>query len=152
MFGVDSTELLIIALAALVFIGPKELPGAMRQVGRWVGRARAHARHFTAGIENMMREAELEEMETRWRQENERIMREHPFASPYPGASDAVSGPLPPPDPPLSPDPQLPPEAVPSPAPQPVSEGERSPPAASLTPDEPGLPLPDPEHHRRELP
>ena len=86
MFGVDSLELFIIAVAALIFIGPKDLPVAMRTVGRWVGRIRAHARHFTAGIENMMREAELEEMEKKWREENERIMREYPMALPYPGA------------------------------------------------------------------
>ncbi len=86
MFGVDSLELFIVAIAALIFIGPKDLPVAMRTVGRWVGRVRAHARHFTAGIENMMREAELEEMEKKWREENERIMREHPIALPYPGA------------------------------------------------------------------
>ena len=136
MFGVDSTELLIIALAALVFIGPKELPTAMRTVGKWVGRARAHARHFTAGIENMMREAELEEMEKRWREENERIMREHPMAAPYPGASEAVSGPVPPIDPPLPP----------------ATLDDRQPPAASFAPDEPALPLPFPEHHQRKLP
>ena len=86
MFGVDSLELFIVAIAALIFIGPKDLPVAMRTVGRWVGRIRAHARHFTAGIENMMREAELEEMEKKWREENERIMREYPVALPYPGA------------------------------------------------------------------
>ena len=94
MFGVDSLELFIVAIAALVFIGPKDLPVAMRTVGRWVGRIRAHARHFTSGIENMMREAELEEMEKKWREENERIMREHPMALPYPGAaSDLASHP-----------------------------------------------------------
>ena len=48
MFGVDTTELLIVAVAALIFIGPKELPGAMRTLGRWIGGARAHARHFNA--------------------------------------------------------------------------------------------------------
>jgi sec-independent protein translocase protein TatB len=140
MFGVDTTELLIIALAALVFIGPKELPTAMRTVGRWVGRARAHARHFTAGIENMMREAELEEMEKRWREENERIMRDHPVAAPYPGASDFAS--------PLvtSVEPPSPPEPV-----TPVVAEAPAPPAATLN-DEPALPLPEPEHHRRELP
>ena len=37
MFGVDSTELVIIAVAALIFIGPKDLPVALRTVGRWVG-------------------------------------------------------------------------------------------------------------------
>ena len=81
MFGVDTSELLIVAVFALLFIGPKELPTTMRTVGRWVGRARAHARHFTAGIENMMREAELEEMEKRWAAENARIMAEHPATS-----------------------------------------------------------------------
>nr|WP_314442906.1 twin-arginine translocase subunit TatB [uncultured Sphingomonas sp.] len=132
MFGVDSTELLIIALAALIFIGPKELPTAMRTVGRWVGRARAHARHFTAGIENMMREAELEEMEKRWREENERIMREHPVAVPYAGASESLGSPVPP-------------------AVEPVVDDDRQPPTQSLG-DEPALPLPEPEHHKRELP
>ena len=94
MFGVDTTELLLIAVAALIFIGPKELPTAMRTVGRFVGRVRAHARYFTAGIENMMREAELEEMEKKWREENERIMRAYPPDAHYP---DPPAPPLPPP-------------------------------------------------------
>jgi sec-independent protein translocase protein TatB len=42
------------------------------------------ARHFTSGIENMVREAELEEMEKRWREENERIMQLHPPDAHYP--------------------------------------------------------------------
>jgi sec-independent protein translocase protein TatB len=50
----------------------------MRTVGRWVAKVRGMARHFTSGIETMMREAELEEMEKKWREENERIMREYP--------------------------------------------------------------------------
>ena len=78
MFGVDTSELLLIAVVALVFIGPKDLPRAMRTVGRWVGKIRGMARHFNTGIEAMVREAELEEMEKQWRAENERIMREFP--------------------------------------------------------------------------
>lgn len=78
MFGVDTTEFLIVAVLALLFIGPKELPAAMRTVGRWVGKVRGMARHFTSGFEEMVREAELEEMERRWREENDRIMREYP--------------------------------------------------------------------------
>ena len=78
MFGVDTTEFLIVAVAALLFIGPKELPATMRTVGRWVGKARGMARHFSAGIDAVIREAELEEMEKSWRAENERIMREYP--------------------------------------------------------------------------
>ncbi len=79
MFGVDSIELIIVAIAALLFIGPKELPATMRAVGRWVGKIRGMARHFTAGIDAVIREAELEEMDRKWREENERIMREHPL-------------------------------------------------------------------------
>ena len=96
MFGVDTTELLIIAVAALIFIGPKDLPRVMRTVGYWVGRARGMARHFTAGVETMMREAELEEMEKKWREENERIMALHPPGADYPDPPPPP--PLPPPD------------------------------------------------------
>ena len=78
MFGVDTTEFIIVAIAALLFIGPKELPGAMRAMGRWIGKVRGMARHFHTGVEAMIREAELEEMEKKWREENERIMREYP--------------------------------------------------------------------------
>jgi sec-independent protein translocase protein TatB len=45
---------------------------------------RGMARHFTSGIENMVREAELEEMEKKWREENERIMQLHPPGADYP--------------------------------------------------------------------
>ena len=84
MFGVDSSELAVVAILALIFIGPKDLPKVMRTVGYWVGRVRGMARHFTAGIENMVREAELEEMEQKWREENERIMKMHPPTANYP--------------------------------------------------------------------
>jgi sec-independent protein translocase protein TatB len=84
MFGVDSTEFAIVAILALIFIGPKDLPKVMRTVGYWVGRIRGMARHFTSGLENMMREAELEDMEKKWREENERIMRLHPANAEYP--------------------------------------------------------------------
>jgi sec-independent protein translocase protein TatB len=78
MFDIAPTELLIVALVALVVIGPKDLPKVMRTVGHWVGRARGMARHFRSGIDTMIREAELEEMEKKWKEENERIMREFP--------------------------------------------------------------------------
>lgn len=97
MFGVDTSELLLIAIAALIFIGPKDLPFAMRAVGRWVGKIRGMARHFHSGVETMIREAELEEMEKKWREENERIMREYPA---LPSASSAT----PPDEPPAAPD------------------------------------------------
>ena len=82
MFGIGYSELLLIAIVGLVVIGPKDLPRVMRTVGQWVGRAQGMARHFRAGIDTMIRESELEEMEKKWREENERIMREHPLLSP----------------------------------------------------------------------
>jgi sec-independent protein translocase protein TatB len=92
MFDIGYSELLLIAVVALIVIGPKDLPNVMRTVGKWVGKARGMARHFRSGVDTMMREAELEEMEKKWREDNERIMREHPltqsFADPL-----ALSGP-----------------------------------------------------------
>lgn len=82
MFDIAPTELLIVALVALVVIGPKDLPRVMRTVGNWVGKARGMARHFRSGLDTMMREAELEEMEKKWKADNERIMREFPSAAP----------------------------------------------------------------------
>jgi sec-independent protein translocase protein TatB len=49
----------------------------MRVVGRFVGKARGMASHFRSGFDAMVREAELEEMEKKWKEENARIMREH---------------------------------------------------------------------------
>jgi sec-independent protein translocase protein TatB len=78
MFDIAPTELLLVAVVALVVIGPKDLPRAMRFVGQWVGKARGVARHFRSGIDEMIRQSELEDMEKKWAAENERIMREHP--------------------------------------------------------------------------
>lgn len=78
MFDVAPTELLLVVVVALVVIGPKDLPKAMRFVGKWMGKARGMARHFRSGLDTMMREAELEELEKQWREQNEAIMREFP--------------------------------------------------------------------------
>lgn len=75
MFGIDSSELMLIALVALLVIGPKDLPKAMRWVGQWVGKARAMSRHMRSGFDAMMREAEMEEMQKLWAQQNEAIMK-----------------------------------------------------------------------------
>lgn len=100
MFDIAPSEFLLVAFVALVVIGPKDLPKAMRVLGYWVGRARAVGRQFRNGFDEMVREAELEEMEKKWKAENERIMREHPFAPPPPAipalpdhASAADTGP-----------------------------------------------------------
>ena len=87
MFGIDFNEFLVIAVVALVVIGPKDLPRVMRTVGHWVGRARGMAGHFRAGVDNMIRESELADMEKKWKEENARIMREHPA----PAETDAAA-------------------------------------------------------------
>jgi sec-independent protein translocase protein TatB len=94
MFDVAPTELLLVAVVALVVIGPKDLPKAMRFVGHWVGRARGVARHFRSGFDEMVRQAELEEMEKKWAAENARIMAEHP-----PEVTHTEMTPLPAPEP-----------------------------------------------------
>ena len=119
MFGVDTSELLILAVLALIFIGPKDLPMALRTVGRWVGQVRGMARHFQSGVEAMIREAELEEMEKKWREENDRIMREYP-ALVEQSAETPADVPMPEPRLPLEddiPDPLSPPPAA-EPAPE----------------------------------
>lgn len=142
MFGVDSSELFLVAVLALIFIGPKELPATMRTVGRWVGKVRAHARHFTSGIETMMREAELEEMEKKWREENDRIMREYPVALPYPGAPVEAGSTVP-----------LVPGEVEARPGLPTAHGTST--ALGTSGDEasePQLPLPEPDTSNRPLP
>lgn len=79
MFDVAPTELLLLGAVAVAVIPPKDLPRAMRFAGQWIGKARGMARHFRSGLDEMVRQAELEEIEKKWREENERIMREHPL-------------------------------------------------------------------------
>ena len=62
MFGIDSSELAVVAILAMIFIGPKDLPKVMRTLGRFAGKARATSRHFKSGVKAMLREAELEEL------------------------------------------------------------------------------------------
>lgn len=78
MFDIGATELLLIAIVAILVIGPKDMPLALRTAGRWVGKMRKVSGHFRAGLDAMVREAELEDMEKKWQAQNEKIMREHP--------------------------------------------------------------------------
>lgn len=82
MFDIGPTELLLIVVVAVVVIGPKDLPLALRSAGRWIGKLRKMSGHFRSGIDAMVREAELDEMEKKWKAQNEKIMREHPAGSP----------------------------------------------------------------------
>ncbi len=139
MFDVAPTELLLVAVVALIVIGPKDLPKAMRVVGYWVGRARGVMRQFRSGFDTMVRESELQEMEKKWAEENARIMREHPPTTPRitdgqiadgpPASSAVVEGDAPPvmtAQPVMLETPAVPDAAL-DPAPTESAEGTRAP-------------------------
>jgi sec-independent protein translocase protein TatB len=56
------SELMLIGIIALIVIGPKDLPKALRVAGFWVRKARTLSREFQSSVEQMVREAELDEM------------------------------------------------------------------------------------------
>jgi sec-independent protein translocase protein TatB len=62
MFDLSMTEMLVIGVAALIFIGPKELPGALRTIGKFVSKARGMAREFQGSVQEMVRESEFDEI------------------------------------------------------------------------------------------
>jgi sec-independent protein translocase protein TatB len=99
MFDIGWDEMLFTAIIAIVVIGPKDLPKAMRVAGQWIGKVRRVSGHFRSGIESMIREAEIEEMEAKWREQNVAIMREHPVASAEMALDGANAGAEPVPDP-----------------------------------------------------
>ena len=84
MFGIDSSEFLVIVIIAVIVIGPKDLPRALYKLGQIVGKAQGMARHFRTGIDAMVREVELEELEKKWAEQNRRIMDEHPSETAVP--------------------------------------------------------------------
>jgi len=82
MLDIGPSELLLIVIVAVIAIGPKELPGTLRAVGRWIGQLRRMSAHFRNGLDAMIREAEMEELEKKWTAQNAKIMREHPADAP----------------------------------------------------------------------
>jgi len=62
MFGIDSSELLLIAVVALVVIGPKELPGLLRTWGKWMAQMRGMAAEFRGHVDEMVRQSELDDV------------------------------------------------------------------------------------------
>ncbi|NNC71412.1 MAG: twin-arginine translocase subunit TatB [Sphingomonadaceae bacterium] len=84
MFDIGAAELLLVAMVALIVIGPKDLPLAMRTAGKWIGQLRGMTQHFRGGIDAIIREAEIGEQEKAWAEKNAAIMKEHPQAEPDP--------------------------------------------------------------------
>jgi len=103
MFDIGPSELLLIIIVAVIAIGPKELPGALRTFGKWIGQMRRVSAHFRTGLDAMIREAEMQELEQKWAAQNAKIMREHPAdAPPEAELTGAYPSPPPPPEPPAA--------------------------------------------------
>ncbi len=93
MFDLGASELLLIVVVAILVIGPKDMPVALRTAGRWIGKVRRLSGHFRSGLDAMIREAEMEEMEKTWKKQNDQIMAHHPASRPV---EDEATGALPP--------------------------------------------------------
>jgi sec-independent protein translocase protein TatB len=62
MFDIGWSELLLIGVVALIAIGPKELPGALRTLGQWMAKIRRMASEFQGQFQEAMREAEIDQL------------------------------------------------------------------------------------------
>lgn len=89
MFDIGASELLVIVIIAIIVIGPKELPLALRTAGRWIGKIRRASSHFRTGLDAMIREAELEDMDRKWKEQNDAIMAKYPATDNADTAADA---------------------------------------------------------------
>lgn len=112
MFDVGIGELLVIIIVAVVVIGPKDLPLAMRTAGRWIGKMRRVSAHFRSGIDTMVREAELEDMEKKWKAQNEEIMRRSAALTEAEAGAPVMTGPPPVDTAPVDVTPVEPPKAI----------------------------------------
>jgi sec-independent protein translocase protein TatB len=117
-FGMS--ELLLIGIVALVFIGPKDLPKALRVAGFWVRKARTLSREFQSSVEQMIREAELDEMRQELKKATEIDLDKEFRNTIDPTGSLAES--LRPPELPNFSDAEVPAASVPEAQPQPPAE------------------------------
>ena len=62
MFDITSSKLLLLAIVALLVIGPKDFPLLLRTIGKYVGIIRGHAKEFRAQFDEAMRESELSQL------------------------------------------------------------------------------------------
>lgn len=142
MFDIGATELLLLVVVAVLVIGPKDMPLALRTAGKWMGKIRRVSAHFRSGVDTMIREAEMDEMEKKWKDKNEEIMKATPPGEmgPLPDAENSAPSGVPSDVsaeaalPTLNAE-EAPAEPAPAPAPAP-------PPAAEI--DQPPLPFGNP--------
>lgn len=84
--GIGFFEIVVVAIVALVVVGPKDLPRLMRLAGRTLAQARRMASEFTAAFNQMAREGEMEEM----RKEIDALKRNNVLSETRRSIEDAV--------------------------------------------------------------
>jgi sec-independent protein translocase protein TatB len=129
LFDLGWSEILLIGTVALVFIGPKDLPKAMRVAGYWMRKARTLSREFQSSIDQMIREAELDEMRQELKKATEFDLDKefHNTIDPTGSLSESLKPP------------ELPSFSQPDALPSPVTEGKEIKGAAEASaPREPG--------------
>lgn len=60
--GIGGMEYIVIAIVALLVLGPERLPVMLRKIGRWVAKARGMANEFRASFDEMARQSELDDL------------------------------------------------------------------------------------------
>lgn len=104
MFDIAWSELLVLAVVTLIFVGPKELPRLLATVGRYVGVLRRQANEFRAIFDQALREAELDEMKDEMVAMRDQISDVGRAASGSDTATAGARAPAPPSNPLPSPD------------------------------------------------
>lgn len=77
MLEIGSSEFLLIAIVAVIAIGPRDLPRALHALGKVTGQGKAMMQRYKFGLEAMAREAELAELEKHWTQVADDIVQAH---------------------------------------------------------------------------
>jgi len=90
MFDIGWSELVLIGVVALIAIGPKELPGVLRMVGQWMGKARRMAAEFQGQFQEAMREAEMADLKKSFDEVKEAATGLNPLTSLQKDVSDAL--------------------------------------------------------------
>jgi sec-independent protein translocase protein TatB len=91
-FDIGWSEFMVIGVVALIVIGPKDLPAALRVAGYWVRKARTLSREFHSSVEQMMREVELHEVQQQLKKATE-FNVEHEFQKIVDPVNDPAAGP-----------------------------------------------------------
>lgn len=78
MFDLSIWEIAVIGVVAVLVVGPKELPRALMTAGKWMRKFRSVTGSLRTGLDNMIRETEMKELEEKWAAQNKQIMADHP--------------------------------------------------------------------------